>query len=582
MQERQFQIIELLMKSSSPLSLDEIAKEIHRSKRTIMRDLSSIKDQLETLDFAELKVSANPTLYALEINNYQAFERFRRDHPNDNMLILYELLVHEYSTLDDLAASVYMSKATIAEKIKQLRNDFGQYIAIESTPRGHFIHETVEKRCFILANLIEYNQVNYLKMIDVSEEQLTQLELVLRANASLLDVFPNMSLSQIQSVFLSALKTVNTSNQHRETQIFKEIYELAGLVYSSASLETLAMISDEVITINLMVNESSVARLLRDISERNSIQINVDSLKKQIYLHLKRVLSYPSYLESKEVFNIESIKGLYPFSFDLSLLFVREFEHLYHYTITNHDLLGLYFTVELVKQSNRENRIALFAPHNALATINSQLIENSIEHVVVRIIDRSEELDAFEPDVIINAYNDAKQGSAPTLFMNYILGENDIKQIREYLENTTILENKALFFPKKYSFELDKPCSSREEVVRTICLELEEQGALDHNELTRILAREQQGNSLVIHNYLIPHCVSTKDNHCMSVYVHLKHPLQLNDVLIQHVLVTTMSSSIRYNMNIFKFLYRYLNTYQKQLESVTTYEGFTAYIGDHK
>ena len=52
--ERQYNIIELMSKSPSPIRADEIAKIVVKSKRTIMRDLSTIKVFLESNNIGEL------------------------------------------------------------------------------------------------------------------------------------------------------------------------------------------------------------------------------------------------------------------------------------------------------------------------------------------------------------------------------------------------------------------------------------------------------------------------------------------------------------------------------------------------
>lgn len=74
--ERQYLMIDLLVKTNKSISADHIAKIVVRSKRTIMRDLSSIKIFLETNNIGELLVNVERQGYRIKIDDNEKIRRF--------------------------------------------------------------------------------------------------------------------------------------------------------------------------------------------------------------------------------------------------------------------------------------------------------------------------------------------------------------------------------------------------------------------------------------------------------------------------------------------------------------------------
>src|SRR5699024_8696602 len=97
-------------------------------------------------------------------------------------------------------------------------------------------------------------------------------------------------------------------------------------------------------------------------------------------------------------------------------------------------------------------------------------------------------------------------------------------------------------------------------------------------EATRIIEREKSGNNLVISNFSIPHCISKKKDFCVSIFVHLSEPVQVENSIVQNVLVTIMNPLMSSDINIFKYLYRYLNNHESELQNITSYEEFIQFI----
>lgn len=48
--------------------------------------------------------------------------------------------------------------------------------------------------------------------------------------------------------------------------------------------------------------------------------------------------------------------------------------------------------------------------------------------------------------------------------------------------------------------------------------------------------------------------------------------------MVSHVLLTMMNPNVNKSINIFKFLYRYLQEHEEQLATIETYEEFIQFV----
>lgn len=575
--DRQYLIVDLLVKTNSSISAEDISKIVMKSKRTIMRDLSTVKLFLESNQIGELLVNVDGQGYRIKVDNSSRYEELMKKSIRDEELILFELINHPYVTMEQLADLLYVSKITASEKMNVIKENYRSLLNIEISHKGHTLHEPLHKKCVLISNLIDNNTKYYLDKAGIDGHAYEMLISQAEHMAEIREYFPNMLPGQIAHLFIAALLLEGVKETENNDD-FSYLYQTSRIPYTGQAIAVLSKVSDACVSVNLGLSVNQILKVLTIIEEENSIRFQEEELGRQLYQHLKRILCYPTYLHAREIQNIANIKALYPFSFDLSIVFISLMEKLYGYQIPNRDLIGLYFAVGMENMRKKKSRILIYSSINSIANINKQLLEASLSNCEIIIADYLPD-DQDEVTLVINGTREPLDHIENQFSTEYILSEGDIQLIRNQIENISINKNIQSIFPKDYSFTYDvQPQEAWLDVLKGICDRLSTALVISSEEAVRIVEREKSGNSLVISNFSIPHCISKKEDFCVSVFVHLSEAVQVENSSIQNVLVTLMSPTMSTNINIFKYLYRYLNQYETAMQGVTTYEEFIQFI----
>lgn len=521
MNERQQFILEFLIHASSPVSIDSIVSQVQKSKRTILRDLSTIKMYLEAENIGEL--INNTSGYKINITEVEKYKDLMNQYINDEEVILYELVQREYLTIDDLSQCLYVSKMTASEKMNTVKTNYAHYLNIEVSRKGHRLNETIIKKCMLLCNLIENNLKYYLNLFQISYENYLCLEELISHNQQIKEDFPNCSTHQIAILFIAAtIYQGDYDNQDIHEPEFLDYYQKANIHANKKADMILQTISLHCIDIHLSLSKQHIYRILGLMKNEMMIDLDEeDELVYQLYDHLKRVLCFPHYLKMKEIYNISDFKALYPFSFDLSFKFIQYLKQLYHYEIPNTDFIGLYFAVCLEKIKEKKHKIIIYSSKNAIAYLNKQLLMdymNNIEVFLTKTLDKEILQGA---SLIIDSIGDLKLNDIEVIYMDHILNEEEMISIETILDNVSIHKNKYSIFPKSLSYEYHvKEDDTWEQILNNVCLKLQETNTINNEEKTAILNRENHGNALIINNYIIPHCISKKENFAsVSIFI---------------------------------------------------------------
>ena len=575
--ERQYIIIELLTKAPSPIRADEIAKIVVKSKRTIMRDLSSIKLFLETNNVGELIVRPEQQGYTITITNYDRYEELMMKNINDEQVILYQLIMNDYVTIEYLADLLFVSRITASEKMGVIKEMYSSVLNIVVSHKGHHLAESDVTKCFLLSNLVGTNLKYYLELANVTPEKYELLLSQLKHSKHVGDYFPNVMESQLANLFIACMLYPNSAAEENED--FEYLYEACGLAYTPQMIGSLSMLSDYCVETNLNLTINQIQRVLQVIEQENSITFPNVELSKQLYHHLKRILCYPTFLKNKEIHNIANIKALYPFAFDLGIVFINYMKKFYEYRITNGDLVGLYFTVGMEEMMKKNHHILIYSLVNSIANINRQLIEATISNCQVEIVDSLQEVTLKDYSLIVNSSGETLDVQLPVFKTEYILSENDLADLKAMVENISIGYNVQTIFPKEYSFTYHvQEHEGWFEILERICSRLEESLVISREEATKIIEREKSGNPLLINNYSVPHCISKRENFVICIYVHLDKPVMVETTMVSHVLLTMMNPNVNKSINIFKFLYRYLQEHEEQLATIESYDEFIRFV----
>lgn len=573
---RQYFIVDLLVKTPTPKSIDEIAKITNKSKRTIMRDLSTIKLLIKEKSIGEVK-KIDRNGYKIHIHNIENYESFMSENVNDEEIILYELIQNKFVTIEALSEKLYLSKIASAEKLNVVKETYQNIINIEFNKKGHYLAESLETQCFLLSNLISNNLKKYLRILNLDYKQHEILEMVIANNTVIQSYFPNVSPIQIANLIIASLLFEKNIDANKKND-FIELFRSCSLDFNNNTISILSAVSDVCIETNNSLSIKKIEDVLAILENKNGIILD-RQLANQLYHHLKRMLCYPYYLKIGEIHNIENIKATFPFSFDLSISFIKLMNQIYGYKIANQDLVGLYFSISLDNNVKQFSKIIIYSKDNAIAHINKQLLEGELDTCEIEISCDVDYISKSDAILIVNTSNEKSIFEKEEIYIHSILSEKDISSMKEYLEQIRISKTKESIFIRKESYCYDvKDNETLLDILENICQKLLRSKTINYDEYSNIIEREKLGNSLIIENYLIPHCISKKENFCISIYVHLSKSINVDDRFVNNLLITVMSPKVHSDMNIFKFLYRYINKNAKELRKASKYDEFVEFL----
>lgn len=124
MKERQYNIIQLLLYSVSPIQLDDIQKNIGVSERTLKYDLATIRKEFRTQGIKLLNKKGmgyyiSPDDKPVIIKKYALEKEAETQNDGFYNILMYLLLIKNPSTTREIAEKLYVSEAIVKQTIKE-------------------------------------------------------------------------------------------------------------------------------------------------------------------------------------------------------------------------------------------------------------------------------------------------------------------------------------------------------------------------------------------------------------------------------------------------------------------------------
>ncbi len=150
---------------------------------------------------------------------------------------------------------------------------------------------------------------------------------------------------------------------------------------------------------------------------------------------------------------------------------------------------------------------------------------------------------------------------------NYITVKNiitaaGIEQIKHFLATAFIRQQPERFFSAPGSFHYSN--------VRG-----ESWQHITADEAQRIIAREGEGENLIVNRLAIPHCWSEQERRFRGFFITLAQPVEVNNEVINHVLIACAAADARHELKIFSYLASILCQHPAEIiAGLTGYEAF--------
>ncbi|MBC2390900.1 PTS sugar transporter subunit IIA [Listeria booriae] len=556
--QRQVQIMEHLEHSKA--SGLELAKITGTSKRTVLRDISQINYLLGETG----EVISNPLGgYQLHIRDKQAYMNLLHQSMYDDELILLELLCHDFRTLDDLAATLYVSKPTLSEKIVFLRSHYANRLAIKSKPNyGHYLDETITRKLILLANLIDKNPAFFCNRLGIAMADYNALLQTVRA-IEISEYYPNIHSAHFVSLLLAAQVL---GDETGEVASFFRVFEIGD--EACALLTTFTSTQKQK---DALVTLEQVQQMLQQLAEHYNASVYDLELVEQLTAHLKRSIAYPIILHDRKLHNIANIKAVYPLAFDLSIAFVARANEQFGMELYDIDLIGLYFSCAMERMKQPASKVLLFSDQYAVASINKQMIEKELPAIeLILVMHRQELKSALEQHDIKLILNNAPlqevNSDITQISIKQVITKAELQTIQDTLEKIDVHKNIKTYFPEALAMSYqNKPTDNWDAVIAGICKQLEANGTLSEEEAIKIKEREQKGDNLVINHLAVPHCTTQRNQAFFAVFVHLIHPVEVDGTLVQNVLVACVNPNVSTELKVFSYLYYVLNEHEEEV-----------------
>ncbi|MBC6308600.1 PTS transporter subunit EIIA [Listeria sp. FSL L7-1582] len=572
--QRQIQIMERL--ENGKASGLELAKLTGTSKRTILRDISQMNHLLQSV--GEIS-SSQAGGYQLYIQDKMAYRKLLHQSMYDDELILLELLRHDFRTLDDLAATLFLSKPMISEKIVFLRGHYANRLEIKSKPNyGHYLDEALFRKMIVLANLIDKNPIFFCERLEIPEGEYDALLRRIR-ELDVANYYPNIHSAHLASLILAAI-VLGDKEDAQETSFLEELELPVAAQHLLSQFFTMQQRKSQAIT------ASAMQEILQRQGEQYGALVFDMELVEQLVGHLKRSIAYPIILHDRKLHNISNIKAVYPLAFDLSITFVANVNELFGIELYDIDLIGLYFSCAMERGRQAAAKVVLFSDQYAVASINKQMIEREIQTVEVIVVmhqkDLQQTLEQQDIKLLLNnhaVYPDMDAGVA-CIEIKKIITKLELQEIQDTLEKIDVRKNICTFFPKDLAMDYDNKAEEDwDMIVRGICEELVEKAILTPDEAFKIQEREQKGNNLVINHLALPHCTTERNQAFFAVFVHLVRPVQVDGTLVQNALIACVNPNVSTELKVFSYLYYVLNEHDDEtILGLPDYDAFIACI----
>ncbi|MCG7337819.1 PRD domain-containing protein [Staphylococcus sp. ACRSN] len=398
---KHIQIIKILLESHT--SIEKVSFLLNISEKTLLNYVKQINDYFSK-SMSIIKQHHNLILHVEDENKFlKLFDILTKSTQNDviNKMenIFFQILNQNVITIDDLAEFNFMSKTSINNLLKEMKQIIEKYkVSIVGKPNvGLYIDG---KEYDIRKLIIEYFNQQY-STTDIDNELLVQLEnlkvalkldeqsykrLILTIKATIdrlekgskIDDDINIDNHVYSSKDYNNIAFIKTylSNHFTDIDVNKEmILVVIALLGRRASILDELITSSEATVIQTIIDET-----IGDVYEYYGLELDDGLFTKDIRLHIK-------YLINRIIFNInindESINDMkerFPFAFELSKILGENITKYIQIQVSEEELsyLTIYFSIYLEKIEREVKSISKIAIITDFGLSIQKLLQNNI------------------------------------------------------------------------------------------------------------------------------------------------------------------------------------------------------------
>lgn len=517
----------------------ELAKVMKTSRRTIIRDISTIDDWLRENNYGYIDSSKK---YLIVTKRDKALKIEIQKLKVQKYRILYQLLSCKNISISEITEKFFSSKRDIESIIKNLNEEYRHLFTISIQPRKG-----------ILISLSTYERINLI--------------------ASLLFSFVNLNIDTYEAKKNSYLYLENI----RHTKIVERILRYETETQLCLQIQAYYIcLANNLLSIDFQVyleqklnklDKIEKFKLIKILSKMNhsyNIDLDIEICATTIEQHLKRTIVFPSYFEGDMNEQFEKMRIKYPFIFEFAEGIAEELQHFLSILYIDGQFVALYM-INALKHENNSVDLIMYEERYSISNINNKLIEAQVKNAKLRVIHSKDELsnisNSNKLDKISVIIVDSNQATKmKNLDIDYlfegILSNEDLQSIQIMIDS------------KKISHEIQASLGEEDFTCVTVKsnfmdtlsdgLEVLKRNGLTNNQIDAIKRREEAGNQLIIGELSVPHIQAEIAKPFKLFYLKLDKKVAVYTSKVAGILIVIVNGSSNEYTQLFSYLYDHL------------------------
>ena len=493
LKKNEMKIIQLLLASDNYISSYEIANSTGISRRRVRDEMRSVKDILASLHlnllskasqgyYIEGKSSQNLTeLQNIINNNIRGDDSLIPTLPDERSNYILERLINsrEFIKLETLADELVVLRATIANDLVSIKNEFKKYgLKFNQKPNyGIYISgpETGKRKCLV-DNIFKNLNVSdmyfdfldtYFNSPDYEIIQILREYAISISDISLIDFLISFSISaaRISCGYLIGHQTEGFEDYQNRTEYFvakklalyaKEHFDVEFDEYEIQNITIQLICKRSTKGLTFIYNQDIIDlqnEILDKIKKQTLITFDDEHFNKVFPLYLKYTLIRQKYGEKIRTPLYEDIQYDYPLSYYLAQIVSQVIKKhtkipLSRSEITNFTIL--FNNIINNKKYSQKKVLLINCMGESIKTFINHFIEKELydQLVITKSIHyyeiEEENLDQY--DLILSTAPIHRQLPIPVISVNYIMSQDDIIRIKSYLSYLVNDEQMLYYF----------------------------------------------------------------------------------------------------------------------------------------
>ncbi|CAH2715869.1 putative licABCH operon regulator [Neobacillus rhizosphaerae] len=552
MTDKKKRLILYLLEQQSPCSAAELAKILEISVRTIktyIKDINLMTDKKIIHSFSKgYLIDKQESLSLLDKQN-----SLPQNYSERAFYIIKKILVeHKNPNVFDLCNELFIGYSTLKADLSKMNTTFQKFNVRFSTHNDivHIIGAEKDKRSLLSSVIFEETNnriidTNTLKQ-SFNEEDIEKIsniinDFFLKSNYYL-NNFSYMNLLLHFSIlidrvkkgyYLSDIQEMIMENPEEITLIEK----LSERIERDFSISLNSYERNEIYIlfktkVNYLINSNgnqlkniigpdylnTVYGIMDEVLDLYSIDLNHEGFIIPFGLHIKSLVTRASLKKFNKNPFLENIKRDCPIIYDIAIFVSLRLSDMYKIGIKEDEtaFIAIHIGTEIDRQKSTTDKLKciLLCPNYLgleIKIYNQLLVEFSNDITIEAKITSYEELENYSFDLLITVIDDKRNNYFPSVLISPFQIENQKKEIhgkiyeiQQNKKRELIFNNFEKYFTEELFFKVDN--ASKDEVIETLCDEMEKMGFVSHSFKANVFERED-ASSTSFGQIAIPHSV---------------------------------------------------------------------------